>query len=402
MAEIAARLAPLERKTAPVDVSTAEARDMHWATPRLVAEIRYAEITEDGRLRHASFEGLRADKQPEDVKREHSVPIQMERDVSSEDRTGKGCKGKAKRDSDTIGLIQSGERIEIAGITLSSPARRVFPNADHTKKEVAEYYAQAADRMLAFVAGRPVSLLRLPEGLEGQSFFQKHAGKGFPETIRRIPIEEKNGSTADYMMVRDAAGLVGAVQMGTIEFHIWGARADRLDRPDRMVFDLDPDEGMGFDIVREAALEIRDKLQALGLPSWALLSGGKGVHVVVPLRRTAGWETVTLFSRTFAQLCSRDAPDRYTATMSKARRKGRIFIDWLRNERGATAIAPWSLRARPGAPVAVPVSWDELGTLDRANAFGLRDALARAPDLVALPAPVSLNNRIVTRLEDAL
>ena len=187
--------------------------------------------------------------------------------------------------------------------------------------------------------------------------------------------------------------------MGTVEFHPWGARRDRLDRAERLVFDLDPDEGLGFAAVRRAAFDLRDKLEELGLGSWPMVSGGKGVHVIVPLRRTAGWDTVKLFAQLFATLLASGQPDRYTATMAKAARKGRIFIDWLRNERGATAIAPFSVRARPGAPVAVPVSWDELARLRRANGFGLKAAQERAWSDLALPEPATLGEPVLARLE---
>ncbi|MEX2454457.1 MAG: non-homologous end-joining DNA ligase, partial [Rhodospirillaceae bacterium] len=238
---------------------------------------------------------------------------------------------------------------------------------------------------LVAAADRPLALLRLPEGLNGPTFFQKHAGKGFPDAIRTVAIREKDGDTADYMAVDSAAGLVGAVQMGTIEFHIWGARRDRLEQPERMVFDLDPDEGMRFSTVRKAAADLAADLRELGFESWPMVTGGKGVHIVVPLRRSAGWDTVKLFARTFATLQADRAPRRFTATLSKAARKGRIFIDWLRNERGATAVAPFSVRARPGAPVAVPVTWDELAELPRANAFAPGDALARSWDDAEVP-----------------
>ena len=375
MEEIAARLRPLARKTPPADVPLSEARGMEWVTPRLVAEVRYGEMTEDGRLRHASFLGLREDKPAKEVTRETPA-----RSLSA----------------------AATDRPVVAGVAISSADRRVFPGAKVTKLDVAEYYARVADRILAHAADRPLSLVRLPEGLEGERFFQKHAGKGFPKALHTVPILEKDGGMRDYMFVRDAEGLVGAAQMGTLEFHIWGARRDRLDRPDRMVLDLDPDEGLGFGDVRAAAFDLQDRLEELGLPSAPLLSGGKGVHVVVPLRRTAGWETMTLFSRTFAQLCVREAPDRYVATMSKAKRKGRIFIDWLRNERGATAIAPWSLRARPGAPVAVPVTWEELETTDRADAFTLETALDRDPQAAPLPKAGSLSRAVIDRLSARL
>ncbi|KZY23408.1 hypothetical protein A3728_08825 [Sulfitobacter sp. HI0040] len=346
---------------------------MRWLTPRLVAEVRFAEFTEDGRLRHAVFLGLREDKAAEDVKME--VPV--------------------------VSLKKSeNQQTEVAGISISSPEREVYPGAGITKLDVARYYEAVAERMLLHAADRPLSLVRLPEGLDGERFFQKHAGKGFPSAIHAVPVKESDGKEKDYMYVKDTAGLVGAVQMGTLEFHIWGARRDRLDRPDRLVFDLDPDEDLDFAAVRDAAFDIRDRLDHLGLPSWPLLTGGKGIHVTVPLRRTATWETVTLFARTFAGLSAQRSPETYTATMSKAKRKGRIFIDWLRNDRGSTAISPWSLRAKPGAPAAVPTTWNGLKKAKRANATDLRQAI-KLKDPGHYPEPATLSNKVIERLETA-
>jgi bifunctional non-homologous end joining protein LigD len=325
-------------------------------------------MTGDGRLRHAVYHGLREDKPARTVRLE-------------EDR------------------MPDDTRVDIAGISVSSPNRIVYPDAGITKGDVAAYYEAIADRLLDTAADRPLSLVRLPEGLEGERFFQKHRGKGFPDDLKPVEVTESGGAAAEYMYVSTAAGLVGAAQMGTLEFHIWGARRDRLERPDRMVFDLDPDEGLGFADVVAAATEIRDRLEALGLPAWPLVTGGKGVHIIVPLRRIAGWETVKLYSRIFATLLAEEEPKRFTATMSKAKRKGRIFIDWLRNERGATAIAPFSLRARPGAPAAVPVSWKELAKLESADSFKLKDALKRDWSALELPAPVGLTEARIEALQ---
>lgn len=368
MKTLVAAMRPLARKTAPAEVPGPEARGVTWITPRLVAEISYAERTGEGRLRHAVYHGLREDKPARSVK--------LEEDMTA-------------------------DRITVAGIGISSGDRKVFPKAAYTKLDVARYYDEMADRILAFAGDRPLSLVRLPEGLDGERFFQKHAGKGFPDGIKTVEITEADGDRQPYMYVDDARGLVAAAQMGTLEFHIWGSRRDRLDRPDRLVFDLDPDEGLGFDAVKVASVDLRDALRELDLPSWSLLSGGKGVHVVVPLRRTAGWDTVKLFARLFAELMASRHPDRFTASMSKAKREGRIFIDWLRNERGATAIAPFSLRARPGAPVAVPVTWDELDAVDTAAHFDLPAALDRSSDPADAVSAVSLSQSRIDRLESA-
>jgi bifunctional non-homologous end joining protein LigD len=256
--------------------------------------------------------------------------------------------------------------------------------------------------MLDTLADRPLALLRCPEGIAGDCFFQKHAGKGFPEGVKSTPIPEKDGDTADYIYVSGPHGLLGAAQMGTLEFHLWGARRDRIERPDRMVFDLDPDEALGFEAVKAAADEVRAGLQACGLDSAPMVTGGKGVHVIVPLRRISSWETVKTFSKTFATVLAERQPERYTATMSKARRKGRVFIDWLRNERGATAVAPYSLRARPGAAVAVPVRWAELQDLSRPDGFHPGDMAAR----LERPCPLrsakarGIGTEVVQALED--
>ncbi len=367
MDEIAARLAPLATDRAPFRVP-AEARDARWVTPRLVAEIAYAERTPTGVLRHARFVALREDKPAaEVVERKPKMPAAS---------------------SDTV-----------AGITVTSPGRVIFPEAGVTKRMLTDWHAAMADRILPTLADRPLSLVRLPEGMGGERFFQKHATAGFPDAIRRTPVTDPDGTTEDWMTVTDAAGLVAAVQMGTVEFHPWGARADKPERPERLVFDLDPDEGLGFAEVRAAAVTLRDRLADLGLPAWAMLSGGKGVHVIVPVRRTATWQTAKLFAQLFATLLAEEEPKRFVAKMAKAARTGRIFIDWLRNERGATAVAPFTVRARPKATVAVPVSWDELAHTSAADAFGMDAARERGWGDLTLPAPATLGREVLSRLQ---
>ncbi|MBU2484323.1 MAG: non-homologous end-joining DNA ligase [Alphaproteobacteria bacterium] len=296
----------------------------------------------------------------------------------------------------------SGKPVTVLGVRITHPDRVVFPDAGCTKGDVAAYYAKAADRMLELAGHRPVSLLRCPDGINGECFFQKHAGKGFPSGIARVEIEEKSGKTEPYMVIDDRQGFTAAAQMGTIEFHIWGSRTDMLETPDRLVFDIDPDEGLPFSDVKAAAGDVRKLLGDLGLQSMPMVTGGKGVHVIVPLRRTADWETVAAFSRTIAGGLALRHPDCYVATMSKARRKGKVFIDWLRNERGATAVAPYSIRARKGAPVAIPVTWEELPRLGSANSFGIAKALKRLDTtcpLQAMNADQSISQDMVDDLE---
>lgn len=358
-AELAARMRPLARKTAPASVPRPEAKGARWVEPQLVAEVRYAEMTAGDIVRHASFLGLREDKMPP----EKPAPVvRVEK--------------------------PSGQRLKIAGVTVTSADRLVFPDVGVTKGEVAEWYERIAPLMLPHCADRPLALVRLPEGMGGERFFQKHAGKGFPSQMRTTEIE---GEDEPAIYVSSAAGLVAGAQMGVVEYHIRGTRRDRPDRPDRLVFDLDPDEGLEFSEVRAAAFQFRDRLAALGLPTWPLVTGGKGIHVVADLRRTVGWETVKLFARTFAHLMAAEEPQRYVAVMSKAKRTGKIFVDWLRNEEQATAICPFSVRARPGAKVAMPLSWEALAEETSAHAYDLRTAAEIAPRIAPRrEKPVSL------------
>jgi len=230
--------------------------------------------------------------------------------------------------------------------------------------------------MLGDLRGRPVSLLRCPDGRDGDCFFQKHAGTGLPEAIGTIAVAESSGTKKNYLLIGSEKALVSCAQVGALELHLWGSRGDRLERPDRVVFDLDPDDSVGFAAVRQAAFDLRDALQEAELPAWPLLTGGKGIHLVLALERRYDWQTVGGFAKAFAEKLAEIDSARFVATMSKAKRKGRIFIDHFRNRRGATAIAPFSPRAREGAPVAVPVSWKELQNVKQVNAFTLADSLA--------------------------
>lgn len=267
-------------------------------------------------------------------------------------------------------------------VQISHPERMIFPEAGISKGDLAAYYRALGAAMLPWIARRPVSLVRCPQGTARDCFFQKHdAGRGFGPHVKHIPIAEKNGDIADYLYVEDVAGLVACVQMGTIEFHGWGSKAGDVETPDRMIFDLDPDEGLGFDAVRQAAHDLRRQLADLGLTAFPLLTGGKGVHIVVPLAPKAKWPDVKDFARRFALARAEAEPDRFTAALAKAKRKGRIFIDHLRNQRGSTAIMPYSVRARENAPVAAPIDWGELGDMESGGRFTMKDAdllIARA------------------------
>ena len=355
--DLAARFKALETKAAPfADLPRPVARGARFVRPELVAEIDFAELTADGQIRHGVFKGLRGDKPAGAV-----VDERADETAPSE--------AKPRRDARTV-----------AGVRVSHPGRIVSREGAVTKGDLADYCERVAERMLVHAGHRPLTLKRCPSGLARPCFFQKHVGEGFPSEMGTIDLLEHDGAPARYMTLLDPASLVAAVQMGALEFHIWGARNDALEMPDRLVFDLDPDPTVGFEAVREAAELVRGALEALGLNSFPMVTGGKGVHVVAPLVPKARFEDVARFARGLAGRIAASDPSHFVATMSKAKRRGRIFIDWLRNERGQTAVAPYSTRARDGAPVAMPVSWKELQSLPTANGFKTGDVLDRLAD----------------------
>lgn len=267
---------------------------------------------------------------------------------------------------------------------ITSPERIVYPDINVTKQKVYDYYLKVGDRLLTEIGGRLLSIVRCPDGIEGPKFFQKHASGGFGESVRRIEVREADGDIAEYFYVDDLPGLMNLVQMNAIEMHPWGSLVSDLEHPDRMIFDLDPDPSIGWKDIKVAATEVRDRLSEAGLPSYPRLSGGKGVHVVVPLKPGADWDRVREFCEAFANTMAREQPERYVATMSKAKRKGRIFIDWLRNGRGATSVAAWSLRARPGAPAAMLLTWEQLARATRPDRYSITNAARQhVPESIA-------------------
>ncbi|MGN6269725.1 MAG: DNA ligase D [Sphingomonas sp.] len=339
--DLRARMDKLARKTATVKAPRAMTRGAHWISPKLVAEIAFTEFTPDGRLRHPSFLGLREDKPAEEVTPEVPQPM---------------------------------PEAPAVHVKVSHRDRVIYPDANITKGQLADYYAAVAPIMLPWVANRAISLVRCPQGRAKKCFFQKHDAGSFGEYVHHVDVREKDGSVQPYLYIEDIDGLIACVQMGTIEFHGWGSSVATLEQPDRLVFDLDPDEGLDFAKVKKAAEDLKGHLAEIGLTSFPMLTGGKGVHVVVPLQPQAEWPAVKSFADRFARALAAAEPDRFTATMSKAKRKEKIFLDWLRNQRGATAIMPYAARARPGGPVAAPVSWTELRDMDNAHLFHVGDA----------------------------
>lgn len=309
-------------------------RNVVWVRPQLVAEIEYAEITRDGSVRQASFIALRADKGPKEV---HLEGIQ-----------------KARAEA---------KNAVVSGITISHPERVVFPGDGVTKFQVAGYFERVADLMLPFVANRPLALLRAPTGVGGELFFQKSFDKGTPRDVFCKVLDDGT----ETIFVKDAKGLVSLAQFGVLEFHPWGARYPGADKPDFLIWDLDPDSAVEWPEVMGAAFLLRDFLRARGLETMVKTSGGKGLHIQLPLKPAFGWDVLKEFTKQVSVAVAAFNPPKFTTVVSKSRRKGKIFIDYLRNGRGATCIAPWGLRARPKAPVSMPVSWDDLAGVTAAG-----------------------------------
>jgi bifunctional non-homologous end joining protein LigD len=340
LASLHVKLSKLERAKPALTVPREAARGAKWVEPKLVAQVKFSELTSDGAVRHGVFLGLRGDKAAKDVVAETAAPAMKTR------------------------------------VRLTHPDKVLFPEAGVTKAELAAYLDMAAERMGPYIYGRPVSLVRAPDGVGKQTFFQKHAMAGMSDAIKTIPIKEKT-KKEDYLTLPNATALVSCAQISALEFHLWGSRNDDLEHPDRMVFDLDPDEDLDFQVVKRAAFDIKALLESADLPSFAMITGGKGIHVVLNLKRKHTWDKVKGFSGAVAEKIEELDPKRFVSNMAKAKRKGRIFVDYLRNGRGSTAISPYSPRARGTAPVAVPVSWSELKTIPSASVFKLKDMAAR-------------------------
>lgn len=359
---------PLVRKTPPFDPPPAAGRAAAvWLTPRLVAQIGYAEITAAGRLRQASYLGLRDDKPAADVRL-------FGADEAPQRPSGKKAKERADSapapDEPAAGQKPGKKKsAAVCGVALTHPDRVVYPDKGLSKLDIARYYAAAAKRMLPHAGGRIVSAVRCHGGADKACFYKKHPAPDEPG--RRVA-----DGGGEYFCLDTARDLVAEVQLGTVEFHVRGSRADDPERPDALVFDLDPDEGLPPERVRAGAKALRAALKKLGLRSFVKTSGGKGYHVVVPVTPCAGWEACRAFCRGVARLLAAEHPDRYTADMRKSARKGKIFIDWQRNTRGATYAAPYTLRARPGAAVSMPIAWKELDAV-LPDGIDMAEALAR-------------------------
>jgi bifunctional non-homologous end joining protein LigD len=493
LAELAKRLSPLQRSEPVFANPPRERRGVHWVEPRLVAEVAFMERTDDGLIRHASFQGLREDKAPSDVHLERpetgapatareTTPSAKARAKAAKNRPvekrapragdtapeklpsktsaaarprGKASKASASKASPSAQakpskasakgspsaqtkpskasaskgspsaqtkpskasaskgspsaqaktskasaseprpraarkassaraasakrgaankakMTQVPIALDVSRLEVTHPDRILFPDPGITKRELMLHYARVARWMLPQVSGRPLMLVRCPEGAGKPCFHQKHPSKGMPRAVREVMVPQKDGPEAN-LLIEDVEGLLGLVQMGALEIHTWGCRAERLDCPDQLVFDLDPDEGLPWERVIEAAHTLRKRLDERGLTGFLRVTGGKGLHIVVPVTPTTPWDDAKSFTKAIADAMVRAEPTRYIATMTKLKRKGKIFLDYLRNGEGATAVCSYSTRARPGAPVCLPIDWDELDASLRPDAFNVRN-----------------------------
>lgn len=352
LAELQKRLAPLAQAEPSVTnpPTGAEGRRAHWVAPKLVCEVELTEITADGRLRHPRFLGLREDKPAAEVKRE--------------------APAKAS--------------VSAVDYPITNPTKILYPEDGITKRELLDYTALVAERMLPHVRNRPLTLVRCPNGYDKQRFFQKHPGNAQVKGLRSVSIREKDGK-APYSVLDDELGLFGLVQLAALEVHTWGSRADDFERADTLVFDLDPDADVDYSAVITAARTIKHIFDSAKLESFVKTTGGKGLHVCVPIAPELEWDAIKTFTGHVAKAIATSSPELYVATQSKAKRHGKIFIDYLRNARGATFIAPYSTRARAGAPIAVPLEWDELSPRLLPNHFNVRNIEQRLIKLARDP-----------------
>jgi bifunctional non-homologous end joining protein LigD len=360
----------------------------HWVRPELVGEVEFTEWTSDGRLRHPSFQGLREDKSARDVVRERPRPVEgvAEAAPRAPAEASRPARGRSP-EGETLGRKRgpkTGGAEEIAGVRLTHPDRVLYPPQGITKRDLAQLYVDIKDWILPHLKGRPLTLVRCPEGAEKSCFYMKHSGVWAPPALRRVMIQEKT-KVGEYLVVDDLEGLVSLVQMGILEIHTWNSAADQIERPDRVVFDLDPDPSVGWDRVVAAAQALRERLDGLGFESFVKTTGGKGLHVLVPLRPASTWEESFAFSRVISEEMERAAPKAYTTAMPKAQRRGRILIDYLRNNRGNTSVTAYSTRARPGAPISTPLPWEELAAGVRPDQFHVGNIRTRLDALKADP-----------------
>ncbi len=376
LAQIRRALARLEQKEPPFHNPPpgAEARRAHWVKPVLVAEVSFTEWTDDGTLRHPSFQGLRTDKPAAEVVRERAASAG---DGDAREEAAPRTTARSPASAET--------KDAIAGVVLTNPDKLLYPEARLTKRELALYYAAIGEWMLPHLRNRPLTLVRCPNGWDKKCFYQKNADDSIPDAISRVRIDDGDGGHSFYTMANSITAIVALLQMGVLEIHPWGSQAGKLSFPDRIIFDLDPDEDLPWADVKQAVAVVRTLLDSIGLAAFLKTTGGKGLHVVVPIEPTVRWDHVKGFTKAVAELLERTFPDRFTAKLLKVSRRGRIFIDYLRNAEGATAVAAYSLRAKARAPVSTPIHWEELAKDVRFAHFNARNVPGRLKKIKADP-----------------
>ncbi len=347
------------------------AKIAQWVKPDLVAQVEFREWTDEGRMREPVFLGLRDDRDPRHVVRERPGTVE----AGGVDTVAAGRSWEALRRHVARSRAASGDEVaEVLGVRLTHPDRIYYPSLGFTKVDLALYYVSIADAVLPHLEGRPLTLVRCPDGVGGETFYQKHAGFWTPPQVRRVAIP---GETEEYLYVESVPGLVALAQAGILEIHPWNSRVDHLEAPDQVILDLDPDEALPFSRVVAAARRVRALLASYDLESFVKTTGGKGLHVCVPLAPERGWDELAEFTRAVALRLQRDDPAGFTANMAKAQRKGKVYVDYLRNVRGANAVGAYSTRAREPAPVSVPVEWDELDRLGSPRDFTVAEVPLR-------------------------
>lgn len=381
--KVYAKLVRLEVKTPTASgVPRSELRYIHWVKPSLLCEVAFVEWTEDGHIRHPSFQGLREDKSARNVKRETPEPV--------EDAVpGANSRAPATLKKAAVGIAPP----VFQGLAISHPDRIIDSQTGLTKGGLAEYYSLVSPFLLQNVSAHPLTLVRCPEGIGGEMFYQRSVGTGLGPDVKPFKWKHK-GKMHEYFYTESTAGLLQMVQMGTVEFHPWGTRHDNMDCPDWAIFDLDPDTAVPFEAVKLAALDLKQRLQGKGLECFPRCTGGKGLHVIVPLAGKDPWTDVKDWCEGVALEMVKDVPTAYIATMTKAVRKGKIFVDFFRNDYTATAVADFSVRARPGAPVAVPLEWRELKGLSAPNQFSIEEVIQRIKKRPPAPDRYKLKQRI--------
>jgi bifunctional non-homologous end joining protein LigD len=384
------------------DVPADLARGVQWVKADVVVQVEFRQWTDEGRMREPVFLGRRDDRDPRHVVREQPGTVEGGGvDTVAAGRPWEGLRRHATRSRGASGE----EIVELLGVRLTHPDRVYYPALGFTKLDLALYYVSIADAVLPHLEGRPLTLLRCPDGVGGESFYQKHPGFWTPPAVRRVAVP---GEREEYLFVDSVPGLVALAQAGILEIHPWNSRVSRLEEPDQVIFDLDPDEALPFSRVTAAARRVRALLGEHGLESFVKTTGGKGLHVCVPLVPERGWEDLADFTRAVAVRLERDDPGSFTANMAKTHRKGKIYVDYLRNVRGANAVGAYSTRAREGAPVSVPVQWDELDRLSSPADFTVAEVPLRMLGFGSEPAGnpwagyLDLKQRVPQSLTQAL